>query len=109
MLMTFCRSCAEFFTIEVDNTLSSMYTKDDAGVKVPLTDVRQVCQHSKEERAFVTVVETSELAHALEKGYRVRKLYNAVYWPLGDVGSTTNPPQWTTELFKGSLALALFS
>src|SRR5687768_13749886 len=81
----------------MDNTLSSMWREDANGQRVKLTHPSEVCSHSEEERAFIAVVDHSELEHALTRGYRVGYLYNSVTWPEKDPDGSD---RWTTDIFK---------
>jgi hypothetical protein len=58
--------------------------------------------HTDEERGFVAVVDQDEMAHALEMGYKVKKVYNALVWPENEVIDGVSLPRWSNDLFKGN-------
>ena len=62
-------------------------------------DISELCQHTKEERAFVTVIDQQELEHALKRGYTVSNVYHALVWYNEDANGN---PLWSKELFKGT-------
>lgn len=62
--------------------------------------VEDICKHSDAEREYVTVVGHDELKHALERGYKITKLYNAMYWPETN---ENGDPNFSQDMFKGFL------
>lgn len=98
MLYHVCRTCAEYFDLDTDNTLKSLSIQHSDGTKEKITHPSQVCKHTSEERRFRCVMDTDELAHALEKGYKVTRIYHALVWPEVD----EDGPRWSTELFKST-------
>ena len=71
-MFTLCKACSNTFKVDVNSTLRAMFTKDDQNVLHRIESVSDVCTHTDEERKFVAVVDTSELKHALDRGYKVR-------------------------------------
>ena len=98
LLFCLCRACAKTFDINTDNTLTSIRWMDENGELKEYHTVDEVCKHSDEDRSFVTVVDHDELAFALERGYKVTHIYNAMVWPEVDA---QGQPRWTTDMFKG--------
>ena len=82
---------------------------DEEGEIITFTPkcVEEVCQHTNEERQFISVVDQSELEMALEQGYTVKKVYNALIWEEKTDEDGEDRQLWTTELFKGMKRLAL--
>lgn len=68
-------------------------------------DISEICQHTKEERAFITVIDQQELEHALKRGYTVSNVYHALVWYDEDAQGR---PLWSKELFKGTCFFIFF-
>lgn len=70
-MFTLCKKCTEFFKMDVDSTILGMCKRDDRNTLHPIDSVDEVCTHTDEERKFIAVVDTAELRHALDRGYKV--------------------------------------
>ena len=86
------------FDIDTANTLSQIELLDADGNAFSPTCFEDVCRHADEQRSYVAVVDHDELAHALDKGYKVTRLYNAMIWPEKDHNGESN---WSRDMFKG--------
>ena len=100
LLFCCCRTCAKIFDIDTDNTLTGIKFPDPNNDEnmIEINSIGDVCTHSDEERSFITVVDHDELAHAIKRGYKVSKIFNALVWPDKDADGDDC---WSSDLFKG--------
>lgn len=78
--------------------MTQIEMKMEDGTVKKFLRVEDVCTHKEEhEREFVAVLGHDELAHALERGYVVKKLYHALVWPEQREDGTKI---WRDDLFK---------
>jgi hypothetical protein len=78
-MFVLCHACAN-----ESESRSKRLSKEAAAISPNV-----LCNHTEEQREFVTTLSHLELNLALEKGYRVKHLYSTYEWT-----------DWTTELFR---------